>query len=195
MTDATTGRRGRQVNGGAPDPAFAPAPAAGTFPRGVQPTDAGAAAELLTVDPGWYAGRTLHIHVKVSTEGTPEILDAATPAGTARGDAGGHVAHTGQIFFDDAVSDEVYAAVAACAGRDDAQRPRHEDDGIPTTSTSRGSGPRWSRAATTPWPPATSTRSRSASTPPPRRSRPAARAGQGDRAARLPAASGGPSGG
>jgi protocatechuate 3,4-dioxygenase beta subunit len=35
--------------------------------------------EFTTIYPGWYQGRTIHIHTKVH--------------------AGGHVAHTGQLFF------------------------------------------------------------------------------------------------
>ena len=105
--------------------------AAGTFLRGVQPTGADGLAEFLTIYPGWYSGRTVHIHMKVFAGGTPEILDLATPAAPDAGSyEGGHVAHTGQLFFDDAISDEVYAGAAAYAGRDDAQRPRNEDDNI-----------------------------------------------------------------
>jgi hypothetical protein len=41
---------------------------------------------------------------------------------------GGQVARTGQIFFDDPVSDEIYAGAEAYAGRDDSQWLRAEDD-------------------------------------------------------------------
>lgn len=58
------------------------------FMRGVQRTNAKGVAEFVTVYPGWYPGRTVHIHVKVFT--------------------GGEVVHTGQIFFNDAVTDAVY---------------------------------------------------------------------------------------
>ena len=36
-----------------------------TFLRGGQRTDAKGLARLTTIDPGWYQGRTVHIHVKV----------------------------------------------------------------------------------------------------------------------------------
>lgn len=104
--------------------------AAGTFLRGIQLTDADGAAEFQTIYPGWYSGRTVHIHMKVHVGGTAEVLDEATPAGSGNAYAGGQVAHTGQLFFDDAVSDEVYAGVEAYAGRDEAQRLRNEDDNI-----------------------------------------------------------------
>ena len=40
-----------------------------TFLRGRQVTDATGATEFLTVVPGWYTPRTLHIHVRVSRDG------------------------------------------------------------------------------------------------------------------------------
>jgi protocatechuate 3,4-dioxygenase beta subunit len=59
-----------------------------TFMRGIQRTDAAGIARFQTVYPGWYQGRTVHIHVKVHV--------------------GGNVVHTGQLFFNDAVTDAVY---------------------------------------------------------------------------------------
>jgi protocatechuate 3,4-dioxygenase beta subunit len=104
---------------------------AGTFLRGIQLTNADGIAEFQTIYPGWYAGRTVHIHMKVHVGGTPEILELATPAAPDDGTyEGGHVSHTGQIYFEDTTSDEVYDAVEAYAGRDNAQRLRNEQDGI-----------------------------------------------------------------
>jgi protocatechuate 3,4-dioxygenase beta subunit len=59
------------------------------FLRGAQRTNASGIAVFKTVYPGWYRGRAVHIHVKVHV--------------------GGNVVHTGQFFFDDAVTDAVYA--------------------------------------------------------------------------------------
>ncbi len=59
-----------------------------TFMRGVQKTDATGLALFRTVYPGWYPGRTVHIHVIVHI--------------------GGNVVHTGQLYFPDAVTDAVY---------------------------------------------------------------------------------------
>ena len=59
-----------------------------TFMRGLQRTDANGIATFQTVYPGWYQGRTVHIHVKVHI--------------------GGNVVHTGQLFFSDTVTDAVY---------------------------------------------------------------------------------------
>jgi protocatechuate 3,4-dioxygenase beta subunit len=69
-----------------------------TFLRGVQLTDAAGEASFLTLYPGHYAGRAVHIHVKVHVSGS-------VTAGTY---AGGRVCHTGQVFFDDAISGEVF---------------------------------------------------------------------------------------
>ena len=59
-----------------------------TFMRGVQRTNAKGLAQFRTVYPGWYQGRTVHIHVKVHV--------------------GGNVVHTGQLYFSDALTDAVY---------------------------------------------------------------------------------------
>jgi protocatechuate 3,4-dioxygenase beta subunit len=59
-----------------------------TFMRGIQKTDANGLATFQTVYPGWYQGRTVHIHVKVHV--------------------GGSVVHTGQLFFPDTLTDAVY---------------------------------------------------------------------------------------
>ena len=59
-----------------------------TFLRGGQRTDAKGLARFTTIYPGWYQGRTVHIHVKVHIGGT--------------------VVHTGQLYFNDTVTDAVY---------------------------------------------------------------------------------------
>ena len=104
--------------GGASD---TPAVDSGTFLRGIQLTGDDGVAEFTTIYPGWYTGRTVHIHMKVHIDGNVE--DAATYDG-------GHVSHTGQLFFDDAVSDEVYGTAEAYAGREDSQRTRNDQDNI-----------------------------------------------------------------
>ena len=63
---------------------------AGTFLRGIQMTDANGRAEFRTIYPGWYPGRAVHIHVKVHL--------------------GASETYTGQLFFDDAVTQAVYEA-------------------------------------------------------------------------------------
>jgi protocatechuate 3,4-dioxygenase beta subunit len=75
------------------------------FLRGVQITDAQGIAEFKTIYPGHYPGRVNHIHMKVHVGGgatKPVTADAAHPGVEVY--AGGHVAHTGQLFFPEDVS-------------------------------------------------------------------------------------------
>lgn len=58
------------------------------FLRGHQRSDARGRATFVTIYPGWYPGRTPHVHVKVHV--------------------GGDVVHTGQVFFPDTTSRAVY---------------------------------------------------------------------------------------
>ena len=58
------------------------------FLRGIQRTDAKGLALFKTIYPGWYPGRTVHVHVSVFI--------------------GGNVVHTGQLYFPDTVTDAVY---------------------------------------------------------------------------------------
>ncbi|MBI2709987.1 MAG: hypothetical protein HYX34_09865 [Actinobacteria bacterium] len=70
-----------------------------SFLRGGQRTDGEGMVEFRTIYPGWYPGRTVHVHVKVH--------------------AGGQVL-TSQLYFPDDLSDEVLARppYAARPGRD-----------------------------------------------------------------------------
>src|SRR5881397_2842263 len=67
---------------------FGQGAASRTFMRGIQKTNAKGLALFRTVYPGWYQGRTVHIHVKVHL--------------------GGNVVHTRQLYFPDALTDSVY---------------------------------------------------------------------------------------
>jgi protocatechuate 3,4-dioxygenase beta subunit len=58
------------------------------FLRGAQVTNKDGIAEFTTIYPGWYQGRTVHIHVMVHI--------------------GGNVVHTGQLYFADTLTDTVY---------------------------------------------------------------------------------------
>jgi protocatechuate 3,4-dioxygenase beta subunit len=79
-----------------------------TFMRGIQRTNAKGLASFRTVYPGWYQGRTVHIHAKVH-------LDRRTVLTT-------------QLYFDDAVTDRVLRG-EAYAGQGEREQ-RNEDDGI-----------------------------------------------------------------
>jgi protocatechuate 3,4-dioxygenase beta subunit len=53
-----------------------------TFCRGIQLTDAAGAAEFRTIFPGWYTGRVVHIHAKVSAD--DEETHTRTPRAASR---------------------------------------------------------------------------------------------------------------
>ena len=65
------------------------------FLRGYQTTDAKGIARFLTIYPGWYEGRAVHIHFKIRTE------DAAR-----RG-----LEFTSQLYFDESITDQIYNSV------------------------------------------------------------------------------------
>ncbi|GGL08171.1 intradiol ring-cleavage dioxygenase [Mangrovihabitans endophyticus] len=71
-----------------------------TYLRGIQITDRAGFVTFASVVPGWYVGRTVHIHTKVHTDGT------VTPDGYT----GGHTCHTGQFYFDERLITKVAEA-------------------------------------------------------------------------------------
>lgn len=69
------------------------------FLRGYQVTDAKGVAAFTTIYPGWYRGRTVHIHFKIRTPASAALA----------GRRDGTYDFTSQLFFDEALSDRVYA--------------------------------------------------------------------------------------
>jgi len=59
------------------------------FLRGYQNTDASGSAKFMTIYPGWYQGRAVHIHFKIRPTASSEF--------------------TSQLFFDDTLSTQVFA--------------------------------------------------------------------------------------
>ena len=90
------------------------------FLRGIQITDANGMVEFDTIYPGWYQGRAIHIHLKVHVGGT--INDETETY------EGGHTAHTGQLYFDEATNDIVFAEQPYASRV--TTRLANEDDGI-----------------------------------------------------------------
>lgn len=68
-----------------------------TFLRGAQVTDAKGQAQFRTIYPGWYWGRTVHIHYKVFLPKNRVV--------------------TSQLYFPETVNDRVYATRAPYASR------------------------------------------------------------------------------
>lgn len=86
------------------------------FLRGTQIADERGVVEFQTIYPGWYRGRTVHIHFKVWLN-RREVM-------------------TGQVFFPDSVSDAIFGAVTAY-DRGDARRTLNGRDGIARRATER----------------------------------------------------------
>ena len=63
------------------------------FLRGYQLTGVNGAVQFLTIYPGWYSGRAVHIHFTIRTQGAD----------------GNDYQFTSQFFFDDTLTDQVHA--------------------------------------------------------------------------------------
>ena len=72
-------------------------------------TDARGTAEFATIYPGWYAGRTIHIHVKVHTAN--------------------HVSHTGQFFLPEDITEQI-AKLEPYVKHTNVHRITHEEDHV-----------------------------------------------------------------
>jgi protocatechuate 3,4-dioxygenase beta subunit len=81
------------------------------FLRGHQITDEGGVVRFVTIYPGWYPGRAVHMHFKVRST-------TATPA----------YEFTSQFYFDEQLTDRVHATEPYTAHV--GQRMRNERDGI-----------------------------------------------------------------
>jgi protocatechuate 3,4-dioxygenase beta subunit len=77
------------------------------FLRGVQRTDKNGLAVFKTIYPGWYRGRATHVHVKVYLSG--------------------NVMHTGQLFFNESISNAVYKRTPYRAHGTKADTPNASD--------------------------------------------------------------------
>jgi len=62
------------------------------FLRGYQTTDSSGAVRFITIYPGWYSGRTVHVHFKIRTNSE-----------SRRG-----YEFTSQIYFDDTLTDQIH---------------------------------------------------------------------------------------
>lgn len=82
------------------------------FLRGYQLTDADGLARFVTIYPGWYPGRAVHLHFKIRTE-----------PGAARGEG-----LTSQLYFDDALTDRIHARPPY--RRESVRRTHNAEDGI-----------------------------------------------------------------
>lgn len=88
-----------------------------TFLRGTQMADTSGAAVFRSIYPGWYGGRTVHVHFKIFLDDKDML--------------------TGQMYFPDALSQYIFANVAAYK-----RRTRRDtfngDDELALSDTTRG---------------------------------------------------------
>lgn len=80
------------------------------FLRGVQITDDNGAAEFQTIYPGWYGSRTPHIHFKIIIEGKDR--------------------YTGEVYFEDSLTDEIDKSVKPYCDRDASNKKNNETDTV-----------------------------------------------------------------
>ena len=79
----------------------------GNYLRGGQKTNSRGNVTFKTIYPGWYQGRTTHIHVKVHV--------------------GGQVVHTGQLYFPDTLTAAVYRTRSPYKARGQKDTPNSAD--------------------------------------------------------------------
>lgn len=100
-----------------------------TYLRGAQVTDADGVVEFLTVYPGWYTGRAVHVHLKVHLGNTTAL--------------------TTQLYFPDDVNDRAhavapYATHTGSRTTNDADMIHHPDNVAAVAETTEG----WAAALT-----------------------------------------------
>jgi protocatechuate 3,4-dioxygenase beta subunit len=84
------------------------------FLRGYQMTDKNGGVRFITIYPGWYPGRTVHIHFKIRTN--PKTLQSHE--------------FTSQLYFDDSITDKVHEQSTYAKKNLQSSRTRNEEDGI-----------------------------------------------------------------
>jgi protocatechuate 3,4-dioxygenase beta subunit len=62
------------------------------FLRGYQMTNKNGAVQFITIYPGWYPGRAVHMHIKIRTDST----------------SAQSYEYTSQLYFDDSFTDKIY---------------------------------------------------------------------------------------
>jgi protocatechuate 3,4-dioxygenase beta subunit len=80
------------------------------FLRGYQITDARGEARFVTLYPGWYPGRTVHMHFKIRTAPVAQRS----------------FEFTSQLYFDDGLTDRVHAAPPYAAKGPRTARNQHD---------------------------------------------------------------------
>jgi len=82
------------------------------FLRGYQVTDANGNVEFITIYPGWYQGRAVHIHFKIRSDPQSET----------------GYEFTSQFFLDDALNDYVFTTADPYVQKGPSPLPNANDD-------------------------------------------------------------------
>lgn len=102
-----------------------------TFLRGMWPTDSNGVMEMATIFPGFYVERTIHIHVQAHTDwmvrGNGTVVSS-------------NIVSTGQLFFDEALSEQVMA-LEPYASHTQIERTTNDVDSIYAGETVTGWSP------------------------------------------------------
>ncbi|KAG0130108.1 Intradiol ring-cleavage dioxygenase [Tuber indicum] len=88
-----------------------------TFTRGLRPTSPDGVAQVLSIFPGHYTGRTTHVHILAHVNATLHRNQTLM---------GGHNAHVGQFFFDQSLISAV-SAVAPYSTNEQEATPNAND--------------------------------------------------------------------
>ena len=91
------------------------------FLRGYQTTDSNGAVNFTTIFPGWYPGRTVHIHFKVRTYSGASVYDE----------------FTSQLFIDDAITDDAFTQAPYAQRRARDTRNANDSVLVPTPNKDR----------------------------------------------------------
>ncbi|KAJ1301976.1 hypothetical protein OPQ81_000812 [Rhizoctonia solani] len=100
-----------------------------TWLRGGFATNSEGMVEFRTIYPGYYTGRTIHVHTMVQTN--YQVANNGSIISHA-----GQVRHMGQIYFDEGLNDQVLAH-SAYQGTSQ-RRTRNNQDGILSTGSGNG---------------------------------------------------------
>ncbi|KAG8694174.1 hypothetical protein FRC09_010020, partial [Ceratobasidium sp. 395] len=100
-----------------------------TWLRGGSETNANGVVELTTIYPGFYTGRTIHIHTMVHTSWTKSANGTIVSHS-------GSLRHIGQLFFQESLNDQVVALAPYTSTKQ--RRTLNSGDGIYAQQNSRG---------------------------------------------------------
>ncbi|KIM78949.1 hypothetical protein PILCRDRAFT_581034 [Piloderma croceum F 1598] len=100
-----------------------------TFGRGAYPTNSNGLVEFSTIFPGFYGGRSVHIHTAVLTNYTTNVN------GTI-GQEAGSIRHIGQVFFEESWTEMVVATTPY--SQETTMRTTNDEDSVYATENTAG---------------------------------------------------------